>query len=427
MDTPTELFQTLGISVLLGMLVGLERERSDSSSAGLRTFPLITVLGTLSGLLAVEFGGWIVPAGFLGVVTVVVLSNLLSRRAGEVDPGTTTEFAMLLMFAVGAYLSQGERAWIISVAVGGGVAVLLQFKPELHGVAAKLGDEDLKAIMRFVLITFVILPVLPNQRYGLDFLPDELRVFNPREIWLMVVLIVGITLGGYITYKFFGQQAGMFLGGLLGGAISSTATTVAYARRASSDGRGVASAAVVILLASSVVYVRVLIEISVVARGFLKDAAGPVLIMMALTLLPLLAAWWMVRRNKEEMPPQENPTQLKSALVFALLYAGVLFGLAAAQQYWGGQGLYVVAVLSGLTDMDAITLSTARLVGGGRVTPQVGWQLIVIATMANLAFKAAVAAALGGRRLLLYIAALFLPSLAGGGALLALWNRFEWP
>ena len=147
--------------------------------------------------------------------------------------GTTTDVAMLLMFAVGVFIVVGSIP--VAIAVGGGVAVLLQFKPELHRIAQRLGDEDLRAIMQFVLITCIILPVLPNHNYGPGrFIhPGKpiaaLDVLNPWQIWLMVVLVVGLSLTGYIVYKFFGRNAGILLGGILGGAISSTATTVSYA------------------------------------------------------------------------------------------------------------------------------------------------------------------------------------------------------
>ena len=138
----------------------------------------------------------------------------------------TTEVAILVMYVVGAYLVVGER--MVAVAVGATVAVLLQFKPELHGIAARLGDQDLRAIMTFALITCIILPVLPNTTYEVV---SPLDVLNPFEIWMMVVLMVGISLTGYLVYKFFGRNAGILLGGVLGGAVSSTATTLSYAKR----------------------------------------------------------------------------------------------------------------------------------------------------------------------------------------------------
>jgi uncharacterized membrane protein (DUF4010 family) len=411
------LFQQLGLSALLGLLVGLQREHAASGLAGMRTFPLITLLGTVSAVLASEFGGWTVAAGMLGIVAVLAVAHLRRIHQQETDLGTTTDVAMLLMYAVGALLVIGPM--VVAVAVGGGVAVLLQFKPELHAFAKKLGDADLRAIMQFVLITCIILPVLPNRTYG------PLDVLNPFETWLMVVLIVGMSLGGYIVYKFFGRDAGVLLGGLLGGAISSTATTVSYSRRARGDLLGARTAAIVILIASAVVYGRVLVEISVVNPEFLLVAAPPVVILMLLTLVPALILWFRLRRQPAEMPAQENPTQLKSAVLFGLMYALVLFALAAAehfQQQLGSQGLYAVAALSGLTDMDAITLSTARMALGDTLLAATGWRLLVVAALANVLFKTAVAGILGGLHVLGRMALLFSVPLAGGVALLLCWQ-----
>ncbi|OHB73323.1 MAG: hypothetical protein A2V70_10015 [Planctomycetes bacterium RBG_13_63_9] len=406
-------FQQLGISLLLGLLVGLQREHVASGTAGMRTFPLITVLGTVSAILAAQFGGWVIAAALLGVGALLTLANLLRLRQEGPDPGNTTNAAMLLMFLVGALLTV-QDAMPVAIAVGGGVAVLLQLKPELHRVARKLGDEDLRAIMQFVLITCIILPVLPNQTYG------PLDVFNPRETWLMVALIVGMSLGGYIVYKFFGRDAGILLGGILGGVISSTATTVSYSRQARDHPPATHNAAIVILVASTIVYLRVLIEVAVVAPDFLRLAAAPVAVLMALTLVPALALWFRVRRQPAQMPNQENPTQLKSALVFGAMYALVLFALAAARRYVGDQGLFMVAGLSGLTDMDAITLSTARMSTQHAAVAAEGWRLIVVAALANLLFKAAVAGVVGGRRLLRQVAVLFCLPFAGGLAMLLL-------
>src|SRR3989442_1630418 len=190
---PSEVFYHLGISLGLGLLVGLQRERSDSRLAGFRTFPLITILGTVSSLLSLTFGGWIVALGLVALAGIIIAGNLAAQKTGEVDPGLTTEAAMLLMYCVGAYLPVGHAA--VAVALGGGVAVLLHLKPQMHSLAVKIGDQDFTAIMQFVVITLVILPVLPNRTFG------PYQVWNPHKIWLLVVLIVGISLAGYVVYK----------------------------------------------------------------------------------------------------------------------------------------------------------------------------------------------------------------------------------
>ena len=265
------MFRELGISLLLGLLVGLQREHAAAGTAGMRTFPLISVLGTVSALLAARFGGWTLAAGFLGVAAVVLIGHMTRLQPPQPTPGTTTDTAMLLMFAVGALVAMGPTEMKAAIAVGGGVAVLLQFKPELHSVARRLGDDNLKAIMQFVLITCIILPVLPNETIKLATAPpyNALNVLNPFNIWLMVVLIVGMSLGGYILYKFLGRDAGTWLGGILGGAISSTATTVSYARGTRGDPAAAGTAAVVIMIASTISCLRVAAAVAVVAPSLL--------------------------------------------------------------------------------------------------------------------------------------------------------------
>jgi uncharacterized membrane protein (DUF4010 family) len=175
------------------------------------------------------------------------------------------------------------------------------------------------------------------------------------------------------------------------------------------------------MIASTIVYVRVLIEIAAVAPAFLRMTVGPVAILMLLTVSPALLLWSQADRQAAQMPEQQNPTQLKSAIVFAAMYAIVLLGLAAAHKFLGGQGIYVVAGLSGLTDMDAITLSTAELAKTDPAIAADGWRLILIASLANLVFKAGTAGIVGGRRLMARLSLLFSLPLLGGVILLLFW------
>ncbi len=203
-------FEILAIALGLGILVGLQRERSQSELAGIRTYPLITVFGTLSALLADIYGGWVLGTGILTMAALIVIGNVMKITAGRANPGMTSEAAMLVMYGVGAYLATGHRG--VAIVLGGGVAVLLHAKEWSHAVARKIGEEDFTAVMQFALISLVVLPVLPNREFG------PYLVLNPREIWLMVVLISGISLGGYAAYKALGARAGTLIGGFLGGA-----------------------------------------------------------------------------------------------------------------------------------------------------------------------------------------------------------------
>jgi uncharacterized membrane protein (DUF4010 family) len=409
----SDLFQQLGIALGLGLLVGLQRESASSRLAGVRTFPLVTILGAASALLAQSFGGWVIAAGLVSLAGLIFIGKMVEIRTEDPDPGLTTEVALLLMFAVGAYLVIGHRG--AAIAIGGGVAVLLQFKGQMHGFVAKLGESDLKAVMQFALISLVILPVLPDRTYG------PYAVLNPRNIWWMVVLIVGISLGGYIIYKFFGERAGVVPGGILGGVISSTATTVSYAKRTADAPASANIAALVIMIASAVVYARLQLEIATVAPAFLP-AAGPPLSALLILLVALSVGLWLLNRKTESaMPVQGNPSELKSALLFGLLYAVVLFVVAAVKERFGNRGLFVVAGLSGLTDVDAITLSTSRLVSSGRLSDDQGWRVIVVATLSNLIFKAGVVAMLGHRQLLVKVASLYGIVLVAGALMLIFW------
>jgi uncharacterized membrane protein (DUF4010 family) len=317
---------------------------------------------------------------------------------------------MLVMYSIGVYLMVGELA--VAIAVCGAVAVLLHLKPQLHSLAAKIVDRDFTAVMQFALISLVVLPVLPDRNLG----PYD--VLNPFRIWLMVVLIVGISLSGYVAYKLLGVRAGAWAAGVLGGLISSTATTVSVARRSAQLPGSAQLSAFVILVASAIVFLRVGILISATAPAFLRTASLPLLSMF---LVLVLLGWSNLRGpdgRAGPLPEQGNPTELRSALLFGLLYAVVLLAVAAANAAFGDRGLYVAAVLSGLTDMDAITLSIAQLVSTGEVAPATGWRLIMVAALANLAFKTGVVAMLGDRGLLRRVAIGFGVAAALGGGLL---------
>ncbi|HET7747387.1 MAG TPA: MgtC/SapB family protein [Vicinamibacteria bacterium] len=412
---PTEVLQNLAIALGLGLIVGLQRESAESQIAGVRTVPLVTLLGSMCALLVPTTGGWIVAAGLVAVAAATAMGNAARLRGGDVDPGITTEVALLLMYGLGAYTMLGGR--VVAVVVAGTVAVLLHFKAELHGAVGRLDRPDLRAIMQLVLLALVVLPVLPDTDIG------PFAVFNPREMWLMVVLIAGLGLAGYIALKFLGENAGIIAGGLLGGLISSTATTVSWARRTRGREDLSRAAALVILLASTVVYGRVLVEIAAVARPFLSVAAPPILALAAVTAL-VAAAFWVLSRGRGRAGVEgQQPADLKTAFTFAVMYVVVLFAVAYAKDRAGAQGLYLVSVLSGLTDVDAITLSVARLAGSGQIEAGQGWRLIVVALLSNLVFKGAMAAVLGDARLRRVIAVVFGVQLLAGAAVLAFWPQ----
>jgi uncharacterized membrane protein (DUF4010 family) len=317
------------------------------------------------------------------------------------------------MYGIGAWVVVGSMTQ--AVVLGGVVAVLLQLREPLHQLAGKVGERDIKAIMQLVLIALVILPLLPDRAFG------PYGVLNPFQVWWMVVLIVGISLLGYVAYKLLGAQAGTVVAGILGGIISSTATTASYARRTREDAGISRLAALVVMIASAVVFLRVMAEIAVVAHGSFPALAPPLLAMLGVTALLSLGAWLVDRRDAQEPPEPANPAELKSAVLFGALYAVVLLAIAFARDRFGTAGLYSVAAFSGLADVDALTLSTARLVDGGHLDPRDGWRAILLAILVNLVFKAGIVAALGSRRMLGRVAVLFAAALAAGGVVWWLW------
>jgi uncharacterized membrane protein (DUF4010 family) len=406
---------TLSLALGIGLLIGLQRERAGSAIGGIRTFPLVALLGAVCGLLAAEWGGVIVVAGFIGVVTIAVLANLGKRGSDDTEPGgQTSEAAAMLTYALGACLATGQYA--AAIVVGGVTAVLLQFKKPMHRFAGRMSERDIQAVMRFVIVTLIVLPVLPNETYG------PYRVLNPREIWLMVVLIVGIGLAGYVAAKLVGEQAGVVLAGILGGLVSSTATTVAYARRVKgAKAEAVPIAALVIMIASTVAAARVIVLVAVVAPAILAAVAPPLAALLLLMIVVSVAMLLKGGKPANQMPEQENPAELKSALVFAAIYAAIIFATAAAKDYFGDQALYAIAVISGFVDVDAITLSTAQLAAVQRVDVTTTWRVIMVALLVNLVFKAGATLLLGSAALFVRVALAFGVSIAGGVLILWVW------
>ncbi len=396
------------IALGLGLLVGLQRQRDASAFAGIRTFALAGLLGAICTLLSESVGPWLVGAGLLAITALLVAANLLASRQPDYDPGLTTELALLVVYLTGVLSADGHHA--LALVVGAGTAVLLHLRTRLHSLAHGLSNDDMRAMMQFVVVALVVFPVLPDRGFG----PGG--VLNPRQIWLMVVLITGISLASYLVSQWLGGRSGAVAGGLLGGLISSTATTASHARRSKEapDARTAALTALVVMLASTVVFVRVLVLVGTVSPGQFRTITPPLIAMLLLTSALSLVLWWRGRVDAAPLPPAGNPTQLKIALGFAVIYAGVLLAVTYAREFFGERGLYVVALISGLTDMDAITLSTSTLVSRGQLDGSTGGRVILIASLSNLVFKGGIVAFLGSRDLRRLIFRAFGAALVGG-------------
>tara|TARA_R110000868_G_scaffold262558_2_gene521294 strand:- start:207 stop:1118 length:912 start_codon:yes stop_codon:yes gene_type:complete len=297
------------------------------------------------------------------------------------------------------------------------MSVLLYVKERLHGFINRLQEKDLSAIMTFAGISLVVLPILPNKTYG------PYNVLNPQNIWLMITLIVGLSVLGYFIYKFVGKKLGIISNGVLGGLISSTATTVSYARKTVDTASISKMAAFVITVASAISLARVMVEIGVVIPEKLPVILLPLMVEFVVMALICLGMFYSINKDSKDdtMPEPENPAEFKSALVFGLLYGAILLAVAFANEEFGDDALYIVAIISGLTDVDAITLSLSQLIKIDALNVSTGWKLILLASLSNLVFKGIMAGILGTKQLAKWIALSFGIAIIVGIFLIWLW------
>jgi uncharacterized membrane protein (DUF4010 family) len=411
----------LGLALGVGLLVGFERERHPDTVAGVRTFGFAGFIGGLSALLTpIGTTPWalIVAGAVLGAAGAyggIVRSDrsVRSEEAGREpfrDIGLTTAFALMATTLLGGYAVIGDRS--IAVAGAGVLFLLLYIRDPLHALIRKLGQEDVRAIATFVLIALVILPVLPDRPMG------PLDAVNPRGAWMLVVLVVSISLAGYLAQVLLGARAGTLATGLLGGLVSSTAATLGAARRARDDGM-VPLAAAVILLACGVLPLRLVVLIGVAAPDLLRVLWPWLAGVGALTLLGGLQAMrganGVLRADANALPKPRNPTQLTSALSFAAVFVLIRVATKAAVSYAGVGVFLAIAALSGITDMDAIALSSAREVVEGVLDVRDAARASMLALAVNTVFKLCVARFAGSREVFRAV----LPAL-GGAALVAL-------
>ncbi|MDD2700547.1 MAG: MgtC/SapB family protein [Sideroxydans sp.] len=377
-----ELLPKFLTSVAIGLLIGLERERNPSAKAGLRTFALVALLGSLMGMLADQLDTpWLVIGGLLAVALTIIAAYLGDEPdKPEADPGTTTVVALILSYALGVmiWLDMSELAVMLAI----GITALLYFKPELRGFSQRMTRRDLVAVLQFSVLTFIVLPILPDQNYG------PYGAFNPHQAWLMVVLISGLSLAGYTALHIVGTRHGATLLGFFGGLVSSTATTLIYSKHGKASPALASLAAMVIVIASMVVLLRLLVMSSIVAFGALPGLAPVYAGGLIAGLLASFYAWKQTSQGQQLLLPEtSNPAELHTAIGFGLLYVVVLIGSAWMSDLAGSQGLYAVALVSGLTDVDAIVLSSLRLFNLGQLSEQQTVTAIAIAFLSNIAFK----------------------------------------
>jgi uncharacterized membrane protein (DUF4010 family) len=400
----------LAASLAIGLLIGLERERHPEAKAGVRTFALVALFGTLC-VIASDLldAAWTVPLGLAAVAAMLIAAY--ARGPVEKDPGTTTVVAACVCFLLGVLAGEGETGIAGALAIG--VTALLYFKPEIEGVSTALERDEQVSVLQFLVASFIVLPILPDRTFG------PYHVLNPRNIWLMVVLVSGIGLAGYIALRFAGERRGAMIAGLLGGLVSSTATTALYARRSTESPALQRLAAVAVPLANLVPIARVALIAAIVAPAILPRLA-PVL---GAALAAGLAATALMLRGLEAgaapLPKSRNPAELGAAIRFGAFYAVVLFASAWLSDLAGSRGFYAAAALSGFVDIDAIVLSGLNLFARERLPGGQVVAAIAIAYGANLVFKLGVLLWFN-RGLALRAAAPFFAMTAAGAAVL-LW------
>ncbi|UCH25127.1 MAG: MgtC/SapB family protein [Trueperaceae bacterium] len=388
MDSATPIWSLLS-AALLGLLIGLERERKrnllGSIVAGVRTFPLIALIGSSVGQLS-AFTPLLPIAGFLAITTLIGLAYWRSSEGEKM--GATTEVAALVAFGLGVLAGYGEFV----VALAGAVITtgILSLREELRSFVGAITREDLFATVQFLALSLVILPLVPNRSLG------PWGVWNPRTIWLLVVLISGISFVGYIATKIVGTRRGIGISGLLGGLASSTAVTLSFSEQSRKQTDLSHLYSVGVFGASAIAAPRLLFLIGVVQPALIPYALVP---LGTLLLIPTLMGLIMAKRlsaTEIESIQLTNPFELRPALQFAALFVLILLLTRAADEFFGQEGLYLAIVLAGVTQLDAVTLSLGKQIGGG-LDYHVASKSLAIAIASNNVFKAALALAIGSR------------------------------
>jgi uncharacterized membrane protein (DUF4010 family) len=394
-----ELIQRLAVATGIGLLVGVERgwrqreERAGSRTAGVRTFTLIGLLGGMMGALARAVGdpvggGILLAIGFLVYGSAFALFRYRETQH-EKRFGATTVVAALVLYPLGAYAVLGDHV----LAAGGGVALtaILAAREASHRWVARLTSRELRAAILLAAMTFLALPVIPDQSYG------PFGGINPRQIWLLAVILAGVSFLGYAAAKTFGARRGLLAAAAAGGLVSSTAVTLTAARRAAAGEAATRLLAASATLAGAVSMARTLALIAVLNREVALYAAAP---LAAAVAAGVAVAFLLALRNLRTRATTgfelRNPFSLRETVAFALMLAAVLFVSRAAAAGFGSTGALVAAVIAGAADTDSPTYTMAEL-ARGTLSPALAALGILLAVVSNNLFKFAMGASLGGR------------------------------
>jgi len=413
------LIRSLLIAVVLGFIIGLQRTMSnlymhESKNenyfiAGSRTFALIALLGFLSGWLT-KPAPMIVSIIAFSLVGLIVLSYYLKAMLYK-KMGMTTQVAAIITYLLGlmVYLHFEQYA----IFIGTLMIILLEIKPRLQKIEQNITPADLNASILLLAMTFLLLPILPDEMI------DPYKLFNPYKTWLMAVIIAAISFIGYLAIKILGNKRGVLLTGLFGGLISSTAVSISLSQMYTSQKEYLNNFAAGIAMACTLMYVRVLFEAFVINQ---KVALTLLLPYAAASLSGLVFVYILYRHSKsatldlEETDIAKNPLQLSEALKFGLLF-GIIYGaISVVQGNYGNIGVYIISTLSGITDVDAITLSLSQLSSDQKLSIQASAIGIVIASVTNSLVKLGIVYWIGGKALGWRLTLFFITTLGMMGA-----------
>ncbi len=404
--SPYLLLRNFLIALLIGALVGVEREKHKAASqgltfGGLRTFILFAEAGAVAAWLSVERDmPWLFVATVVAVAAVVTIAYVLESRinANPDALGLTTELAAITVCLLGGAVMYGHAEIAVGLAIA--TSAVLAFKQPLHQLVEKLGMDDIYAALKLLIASFIVLPVLPREAI------DPWGALNPYQLWLLVILVSSLSLVGYVAVRWLGSAPGALVTGLTGGLVSSTAVSLAFARdsRANRHAHAGDSLAAGILLAWVMMFVRIGFAVTVVNSALLAPLSIPFGVMTAVAAVA--AGFFYLRGARIHRAtaadttevPLRNPFSLWEAIKFCALFAVVLLLVKLTQTNFEAHGLYLVAALAGLTDVDAITLSMAGYAQqSGDTATAVG--AIVVAALTNTLVKCGFVVVLGSGEL----------------------------
>lgn len=414
-EDPSIIYQRLALALGVGLIVGLERgwhardTEAGSNAAGVRTFGLMGLLGGLAGLAGLLVDDLLtlaISAGFFAFVIAAYVVGLRPVGARVPDKGMTTEVAALITYLLGLFAVRGDMTLTAVCAVV--LVALLNLKEPLHNALNRLKAFELEAAIKLLLISVVVLPFLPNEGYG----PGG--IWNPFEFWWMVVLISALSFGGYFAIRIAGAKRGPLVMGALGGLASSTALTVSASRLVSKVPQAASAFAGAVALSAAMSFGRTLLLASALYPPVIVKLGVPLGLAALVSVVAVLIGQRAGRAPDESedlVAEMGSPDDFGTALQFGLLLVLVTTLSYFANEWLGRDGLYTVAALSGLVDVDAVTLSMSRLAEtpGGPLMPVVA-MAILISVVVNTGVKVAIGGYFAGRGFALRLASVFLPA-----------------